>query len=383
MTEEMQKRMEEYEKKEEVRKQKEEELKEQIKDLSEPQKKLFIYRKIIETGRVEDNSKGFRIFTYDQDMGMEDAISIGNAAHLGWIKPLLIYTMRNYELDFQEAYSESLIRYNNILENYKKLAQELKVDSSLDLSHLFAYMLWNGYFSVSKEHSYKLQERLFVPGMYSFDVIKGKGVCLAYANLLSDYLTKCEKESSVLYCKVPSEKGAIRCDYRPEIERNVKNSLSSRVKSQMLTIFLKGVINKVGNHAVTLIRENGNVYIYDPTNLCALNIKDSSTASIVNGKGEFALRPLSSITLSPLSDYYHIYEDLFSDDIKQALTRKDFIVSFENLMEIIKDNISLLDDAYDNIHSDLEYIDKETDKIGGGIKAIKKYKKNKKGNIEL
>ncbi len=383
MTEEMQKRMEEYAKKEEELKQKEEELKEQIKDLSEPQKKLFLYRKIIETGRVEDNSKGFRIFTYDQDMDLEEVLSMGRAAGVGWFNSLLVYAMRDHELKFQNAYKKSLLHYSNVLENYKKLAQELKLDSSLDISHLFAYMLWNGYFSVNKEHSYKLQERLVLPGMYSFDVIKGKGVCLAYANLLSDYLTICEKESAIIGCKVPLEKGAISSNYAPEIERNVKNNLRSRVANRFLTFVLKGAINIVGNHAITLIRDNDKLYAYDPTNLYALNIKDSSTASIVNGKGDFEIKPLTSACVFPHSDCNHIYEDLFSDDIKPALTRKDFIVSFEKLMEIIKDNISLLDDAYDNIHSDLEYIDKETDKIGGGIKAMRKYQKNKKSNIEL
>ena len=74
------------------------------------------------------------------------------------------------------------------------------------------------------------------------------------------------------------------------------------------------------------------------------------------------------------SDPNHLYEKLLSENVKPALSRKEFIFSFENLIEIINKNISLLDDAYDNIHKDLEYIDRQTDEIGGSYKALKKRK---------
>lgn len=349
-----------------------EELKQEFEDLTKAQKELLLYRKIAETGKIEDNSKDFNSFHYNQDINLDELVCLIKAADIGFLKPLVVYAMRGHQIKYQEIYKESLIYYNNILENYKKLAQELKVNSSLDLSHLLTYMLWNGYFSVNKEHSYKLQERLLLPGMYSFDVIKGKGVCLAYAELLHNYLSTCGKDSSILTCKVPK---AISCDYRPEIERNVKSNISSRVFNSFMTLFLGGLINKFGNHAITLIEENGKMYAYDPTNLCALNIKDASTASIINGKGEFQIKPLTTFIAAPHSDPSHIYEKLLLGDIEPALSRKEFIFSFENLMELVNNNIGLLDDAYDNIHSDLEYIDKQTDEIGGNSKALKKIKK--------
>lgn len=282
--------------------------------------------------------------------------------------------MRDNEIKYKEIYKESLIHYNKILENYKKLAQDLRLNASLDLSHLFTYMLWNGYFSVTKEHFYKLQERLLLPGMYSFDVIKGRGVCLAYAELLHNYLSICGKYSSILTCKVPTEKNAVSCDYRPKIERHTKNSASSKISSTLMTFFLGGLINKLGNHAITLIEENENLYCYDPTNLYALNIQSSLTASIINGKGEFQIKPLMTVITNPHSDPNHLYEKLLLGNIKPALTRKEFIFSFENIIELINNNINLLNDAYDNIHSDLEYINKQTEEIGDYHKALKKIK---------
>ena len=352
-----------------------EELKQEFKDLTEEQKELLLYRKIIETGKIEDNSKGFNSFYYNQGINSDELLCLIKAADIGFLKPLVVYVMRDYKLKYQEIYKESLICYNNVLKNYKKLAQELKINSSLDLSHLLTYMLWNGYFSVNKKHFYKLQERLLLPGMYSFDVIKGKGVCLAYAELLHNYLSTCGKDSSILNCKVPTKKNAISRDYCPKIERNIKINISSRVLSSFTTFFLGGLINKSGNHSITLIEEDGKMYAYDPTNLYALNIKDASTASIINGNGEFQIKPLMTIIIEPHCDSKHLYEKLLSENVKPALSRKEFIFSFENLIEIINENISLLDDAYDNIHKDLEFIDKQTDEIGGSYKTFKKIKK--------
>ncbi len=360
--------------------QKAEKLKQVFKDFTIEQKELLLYRIITEIGKIEDNSKGFNSFYYNKNISSEELLCLIKAADIGYLKPLVVYSMRDYRLKYQEIYKESLICYNNILKNYKILAQELKINSSLDLSHFLTYLLWNGYFSVNKKHSYKLQDRLMLPGMYSFDVIKGGGVCLAYAELLHNYLSTCEKNSAILNCKVPTEKNAISCDYRPKIERDIKSNISSKVLSSFMIFFLGGLINKVGNHSITLIEENGKIYAYDPTNIYALNIKDSQTASIINGKGEFQIKPLMTFMLDPCSDPNHIFDKLLLGDIKPAFSRKDFIFSFENLMELINDNISLLDDAYNNIHDDLKYIDKQTNEIGGNYKVLKRIKKN---NTEL
>lgn len=343
------------------------ELEQEFKDLTKDQRELLLYRKFVEIGQIEDSSKE-----------LDELIDLIKAANVGLLKPLLVYSMRDYQLKYQEIYKDTLTYYHNILENYKKLAQELRINSSLELSHFFTYLLWNGYFSVNKKHFYKLQERLLLPGMYSFDVIKGKGVCLAYAELLHNYLSTCEKSSTMLVCKMPTEKNAISCDYRPKIKRNVQSNISGNIFNSFIPFFLRGFINKIGNHAITLIEENGKIFAYDPTNLYALNLKDSSTAFIINGKGEFQIMPLMTFMIDPCSDPNHIFEKLLSGDIKPAFSRKEFIFSFENLIELLNDNISLLDDAYNNVHDSLEYIDKQTDDIGENYKTLKREIKHHK-----
>jgi len=291
----------------------------------------------------------------------------------------VLYAMCDSDSKYKDLYMESLISYNKVLENYKLLSQELGIEDSLSLSHLFSYMLWNGYYSVSKTHSYKLQDRLLLPSMHSFDVIKGGGVCLAYAELLHNYLTVCDKKSSLLDCKCPTGKNDISCSYRPEIERSIKNSFSGKTLYQILVLLLRGLVNKTGNHSVTLIEEDDKLFIYDPTNLYVLNVVSENTASIINGSGNFQIKPFSTLIMKPDSDDNRLFERLVSGiEIAPAFTRREIIFSFENIIELINNNINMLDDAYDNIHSELEIIDRQTDEIGGYFNAFRKIRRMEK-----
>lgn len=141
------------------------------------------------------------------------------------------------------------------------------------------------------------------------------------------------------------------------------------------------MINNFGNHAVTLIEEDNKLFVYDPTNLFVLNVKNDNEASIINGKGVFEMKPFASLMISPYSDPNQLFEKLLSDNIEPAYTRKEIIFGFENMVELLNSNISLLDDAYDNIHSELEIIDKQTDEIGGQSKAAKKIRKLRKEQL--
>ena len=304
------------------------------------------------------------------------AIIEASNCNLNSLIAYMIYDNDNQK--YRDLYQESLISYNRILKNYHKLAQELKLSSALEISHLYAYMLWNGYYSFNKEHNYKLQSKLLLPSMNSFDVIKGQGVCLAYAELLHDYLTVCNHQSAILNCKCPTSKKDIICNYRPEITRNQQSSIWGNFSSKALNILVKGLINRMGNHTVTLINDDNKLFIYDPTNLYILNILNSEQASIINGQGIFEMKPHSSLLIDSNCDPYHLFEKVLSNETQSAFTRKEIIFSFENTLDLIKNNIDLLDEAYDNIQPDLAFINQQTDEFGGTISARKKIKQLKR-----
>jgi len=352
-----------------------EKYREELKGLTKNEQKLYAYRCIIEL----EKNKEYAIESLKkiglEPIDMYRVLLRSCNKNVGFLELCWVSATYNNDGRYKRLYTKSLNSYKRVLENYKLLAQELKLESALELSHLFAYMLWNGYYSVTKEHCYKLQDRLLLPGMESFDVIKGQGVCLAYAELLHNYLDACNKTSALLHCKVPSGKNAITYDYRPQINRTVGTTKSAKMFNKIIIPLLSGVINKTGNHAVTLIEENDKMFVYDPTNFYALNVIDESKATIINGNGSYDIKPFSTLVIIPNSDPNKLFEKLVCGNITPAFDRKEFIFSFENVMELIKNNISLLDDAYDNIHHELEVIDNQTDEISGLFKSLKKQNK--------
>lgn len=352
------------------------ELKEDFKNLNDNQKKLLAYRKIMELSNKcvslrdsLDISNKDREYNLDSKSFDDEIFAIIEASEFNtkFMESMFLYHKCDEYKYYKELYKESLINYNKILENYKLLAQELNINDSLELSHLLTYMLWNGYYSVTKHHAYKLQDRLFLPGMHSFDVIKGKGVCLAYAELLQNYLTTCDKASALLLCKFPTGKNKIVRGYTPNINRNFESNATSKLND----VLLKILVNKLCNHAVTLIEDNSKIYVYDPTNLFVLNVINKDTATIINGKGNFDIKPFTTLLIAPNSDPNRIFEKILNDNIKQAYTINDVIESYESVLNLINNNLSLLDDAYDNIHSELEFIDNQTNVINGTSKNLK------------
>lgn len=350
--------------------------KKRIKELDEEKRELLLKRAIIKRVIEEDKSIVFNDYYYDKKISYEELLHLSKLYDMNFFMTWNIYFMCKDFSKFQDIYKESLVCYHNVLNNYKKLAQELNINSALELCHLLAYMLWNGYYSVTKEHFYSINGRLLLPGMFSFDVIKGKGVCSAYSCLLDDYLTTCGKESSPLICDIPKNKNEISCDYELNIERNVDIRFRDIFLSKIKHITIGQFTRKSGNHAITLIEDVNKIYAYDPTNLYALNIKDSHTATIVNGKGEYEIKPLLVYLINPISIYSKMYDKLIENDIENGLTREEFITSFRKIKNLVYENNSLLNDAYDNIHSNLEFIDEQTDIFGNNRKkALRKRKK--------
>lgn len=338
--------------------------------LTEEQATLKLYRKIVELSKyVVQMKAGQKEFEESYSMLFKLLKAYDkNLSTAKGLPSLLLYT-RYTDSDImheKEFYQDSIMSLQKVLENYKLLAQTLGIDNALDLSHLFTYMLWNGYYSVTKNHCYSSKNRLLLMDLYSFDIIKGRGVCLEYADLLNWYLTICNKNSSAILCKVQKE---TKSNYKPEINRAIEDfSLIHKV----IMILAKGFIRRAGNHAVVLIEEDDKIFAYDPTNLFVLNMIDSEHMKLINGTGQFDIKIFSSFLMLSDFDQKHILEKMLSSEITPAFTRKEIIFSFENMMERIKDNIHLLDDAYENIHSYLEIIDRQTNELGGKNKILKK-----------
>lgn len=322
------------------------------------QKILAVYRMIIELKEI-NNSNELSEETLKIIISLMETVDY----KCGILKTLMLYLCIGNDQKYRDIMKESVMCYNKLLNKYKDLALELNLKNALEISILFTYMLWNGYYSVTKEHSYKLQGRLLIPGLYSFDVIRGNGVCLAYAQLLSDYLNVCSKKSSFISCTIPSKENAIVRTYMPPIQRKYNSNIKSEIESKVLNFVFKGVVKKTGNHVITLIEEDDKFYGYDATNFYVLSLKDENTASLINGEGNYHIHPLNSLISYPYADNNRLYEKILEQSSKKVYTRKEIIFDYENIIEFIKENVNLLDDAYIDIHSHLEIINNKTNKI--------------------
>lgn len=292
--------------------------------LNSNQKKLLVYQIMAELGKTDGN--------YNE---------ILNMANINSIMPTLVYNTAKSESKNLNSNKELLEYYKIILENYKELANELKLNSSLELSQFLAILIRRGYISVNKQHQYNENNRLLMSGLYPLNIIKGGGVCLDYAELLNDYLDACNKKSAILPCKM-------------QVKYNIKN---------IPGILLSPIENLIGNHTINIIEENNKLFAYDITNLRALNINSTSTARTVDNKYKYKIKPLVSFIVDPYSDNNNIFDKLFYEELTGALSNEEFILNTKKIKEVINSNKSLINDSYDNIHNYLELIDKQTDEI--------------------
>lgn len=348
-------------------------------NLTDKQMILLAYRKIIELSK---NTRGILNILDDESLLLESIIKndFQNIVDLikatdgkcGIIKPFILYLsfIYNETEKYKKTYEKSIINYYEMLNKYKDLALELKLKNAHEISMLFSYMMWNGYYSVDKKYSYKLQDRLLIPGLYSFDIIRGNGVCLSHSQLLSDYLNVCSKKSSFISCNFELNETSNLNTFKPSIRRVHNIDIRLKFISTILSSLLCTKNSKNGNHSVTLIEDDNKFYVCDSTNLYFAQIEDDSIATIINGSGKYYLKPLSSPFSLPYTDFNHLYEKVLESDKKDAYTFSKIICDYNYVVALARQNIRLLNDAYADVHHNLEFINNETNKYGN--KLLKK-----------
>ncbi len=157
-------------------------------------------------------------------------------------------------------------------------------------------------------------------------------------------------------CFVPRKKGEVIFEYKPNIVRNINKNTKKTTKMLTILANASGIIKKLGNHAVTVINENGQQFVFDATNLSVLNIEDKLMASIINGKGYFYLKK-NSLDLFNLTDCTDELFYMLKREIAHSSLEKNNIISgYENTLKIVEKNRILLDEGYNSIHSSIEQI---------------------------
>lgn len=251
-----------------------------------------------------------------------------------------------------------------VLEIYKKLAEELNISTSLDLSHFFTKLLWEGYFSLNKEHSYQLRDRIVE--FPTFEVFQGKGVCLNYASLQSQFLKTCGKDAKRVSCLVETKKIERDERYKKLLECKVDITKAEAFKEKIIFLAASPLVKLIGNHAITLIGDDNRIFYYDPTNLFVLNPGKDNKAKIVNGKGEFDIKLEYTLKSHDFSKIERI-EDYLADIVTknttyETFTDEDIYSTMTSVFDKMNDNSSLVNDAYEEIKPNILIINEEINK---------------------
>lgn len=282
------------------------------------------------------------------------------------LKYMIEQLENTYNLKTQ--YKTSIESYNNLLNRYKILSKELKINSALELSIMISYLLWNGYFSITKEHKYSMKDRLYLTPL-PFDIFKGRGVCLEYSIFLRDFLLKCNKEAAIIGCKI--SKSTIKKTYTPPIKRNIKNSKINEFLYNVLCLVSSNLINAYGNHEITLIKDGEKIFAYDLTNLLVFNL-DNNRAQAVNGIGNMEVKPAQSFIIDPSNDKSNIIEKLYDKNSCLKVSEKELKYSFEKIKSILNENKNILKDMYYFAYKDIYTIVNEIDKLNIKRKSLRK-----------
>ncbi len=266
----------------------------------------------------------------------------------------LVESLRKNGIESSIVNSSVYPNYLSILKNYKDLAEELLLVNPIELSILFSYLLWKGYFSKNKCNVYKNDNILLPCHLYPYTIMDGWGVCLNHIVMLADYLNMCGVEAAPL--KTGIKQHNVKVSYIPPIERV---NLEPKKKFTLTSLFAKKHGNS-GNHVFTLIKEDEYFYIYDATNLAVFEVKGSTKAKCIVANTYATLYPIPSYELIDNDISYKILNDFITtSDFRECPYQVDYFKFItEQSLETIMNNLGLVNDCYDESHEDIAKIAK-------------------------
>ena len=316
---------------------------------------------------VEYLLKDFDELSYEQLQGVKVAdvvtepVSISDYFKNTWTLVKTINTSSEYnEIKYPIIYDNQTA----ILKEYNKLAQDLNINSSLNLCNFFTFLLWSGYFSPTKSHSYQLRDRIL--GNPTFEVFQGKGVCLNYSALLKEFLLVCGKEANQVGCMLDSKHTEIDMRYKNLIERKTDISGKEQLIEDIVFLIADPLVKLIGNHAITLVEGEEHAFYYDPTNLYVLNPYGNTEARVINGTGTFGIK--SDYSINAHSNlYFEKLRDSFTNIALSGVkggsfTNDEIFESMSNTFNLLRDNEKTLNTVYEGIRPRILTINNEIDK---------------------
>lgn len=259
---------------------------------------------------------------------------------------------------------ESVKSYEKILNNTISLAQELDFDTSLEISILYSYLLWNGYYSVTGKHIYDIRNHSVIYPFSSFDIMFGKGVCFNYSQMLADLLNKSNYSSALLVNEFGND---IKKSYIPDIETHENKP---NILQKIGDVLCSKTISRIGNHAFVLITSNHWKYIFDPTNLMVFKIDNRNYASNIVGSGTVELKTMLSYFYNHDSSALTLDLLYLDDEFICPYDRSDIVFGFEEKVAFLKERKKELDDFHLECMPDIQNISRHVQSYRKGENVL-------------
>ena len=229
--------------------------------------------------------------------------------------------------------------YEQSLEQTTELLKSLALDEPIKIFATYVYLYRNGYLSNNSQFTYSMKLK-DAPQIYGADVLAGYGVCRSLASHLSDIYQKMGYTSDVLTVNA-SRESITSLDKLCETPLQ-KDELSSKFAKVVGAITSK---IKIGNHLITFVKDEGKVFVLDPTNDGMLIPKGGKFITPMNPQAYMGYRPVGLMVNRCLGqikknlNYCEINEAIHMPTIDMDEYRKCYLEA----LEIVKANPELLE----------------------------------------
>jgi len=173
------------------------------------------------------------------------------------------------ETDFliKSCCEKEKIEYVNIFDEYNNIIKDislfykndLKINNPIEAYICYTSMIKLGYFSDNYDYKYQVASNEVI-GNYGINIIDGNGVCRNNASLLTDVMSSMGYDAYTICCNLINTNKPI------DKETYIYNNHLLRKKTSILDFDINFDTKEIANHAVTVVKYNDKLYIFDPTN---------------------------------------------------------------------------------------------------------------------
>lgn len=258
-----------------------------------------------------------------------------------------------------DEYKELKFLYDQVIENTADLSKEFEFNDPVEIFAMYVYLYRGGYLSYNKRFFYGTDMKDFAK-LGGIDVVRGTGVCRSISSFLTD-----------LYLSLDFNANNLSVNATSNSIKNQQNLSSAKLNvEEESKIFAKIVsaltkFMPLANHQITMVSNENNNYIFDPTNdgylkkgKCnKLEVSDYDKSYMKLISWEQLMMRFMGIT-KVSSNINSLYKDLNKPSIDDREYRKTYL----STLKTIKQNIDLLDWFYyenKKIYKDIYDISKE------------------------